>query len=94
MSILKLLENPNISVDDRLSAAIGEIEMLREILGDIWNYPHKTDDVLRWCRCGLSDAVQPIPPIPEGWSETDWINHLEDKGEYPFYPRVVKMEEL
>ena len=33
--------------------AADEIERLREILGDVKNYAHKTDDVRRWCDEGL-----------------------------------------
>ena len=23
------------------------------------------------------------PPTPAGWSDTDWIKHLQNQGEYP-----------
>lgn len=38
---------------DEMDKAADELERLREILGDIKNYAHKTDDVRRWCDEGL-----------------------------------------
>lgn len=57
---------------------LGEIDRLREILGDIKNYAHKTDDVLRWCDEGLkgpaparSGPLAAVPPEQSAGLEKD-----------------------
>ena len=50
---------------------VAEIERLRSILGDIKNYPHKTDEVWRWCDEGLNGPNGKGEPGRTGQSGAD-----------------------
>lgn len=39
-----------------IDAALAEFDRLHTIIGDIQNYAHKTEDVIRWCDEALKDA--------------------------------------
>lgn len=76
MTLLKLWENPMLSVEDRLDAAGGEIERLHEQLGriaDLMMEKERDARRYRWLRAAPPESVRWPRWMIEYWTGGGWM---------------------